>query len=333
MEKSTLISEMQKFRFASKVFCSDGEDGTLVRVSFDPSTRRMTYLGARQGRLFGKTSYLPYTSVASAASDGVYLTVTREELTNASKDEPGDISFDSRSVVEHADGRGKGSLLMVALRPESGELAYCVVHHLIPGRDTLLRHEYIKKLEAGRIVVSLSDEQLSALPPYRADNELQREVEDILFDVTPLHVDADGMDIRVLDSVLYLNGNISSGLRGDIVEDQARGVPGLLEIKNNLIGDDGLASDLAMKLAHDPRTQNLPIGVYPRLGEVRLSGAVHSNQQREAAGAIARSFPGVRSVFNNLVVDPQAALLRVMASAEGGEASDKVPGKYVRHTK
>jgi hypothetical protein len=38
-------------------------------------------------------------------------------------------------------------------------------------------------------------------------------------------------------------------------------------------------------------------------------------------------------VINDLVVNPDAEMLRVMSSSEGGEASDKVPGKYIRHTK
>lgn len=75
-----------------------------------------------------------------------------------------------------------------------------------------------------------------ALPPYRPDAELQQEIEDILFDLTPLHIDLKGITIRVLDSVLYLNGNISSQLRADIVQNQVMGVPGLLEINNNLSG-------------------------------------------------------------------------------------------------
>lgn len=139
------------------------------------------------------------------------------------------------------------------------------------------------------------------------------------------------MNIRVLDSVLYLDGNISSSLRGDIVVDQVSGVPGLLEIKNNLVGDDKLAGDLAMALGNDPRTCDLPIGVYPRLGVVRLSGAVHTGQQKAAAEEIALNFSGVRSVINDLTVDPGADMLHVMSAAGGDE--DKVPNKYTRHTR
>jgi osmotically-inducible protein OsmY len=132
--------------------------------------------------------------------------------------------------------------------------------------------------------------------------------------------------------VLYLDGNISSSLRADIARDQVYGVEGLLEIKSNLVGDDRLAADLALALGQDRRTRDLPMGIYPRLGVVRLSGAVHNGQQKAAAEEIARKFPGVRSVVNDLVVDPKADMLHVMSAPEGGESQDKIPGKYVRHT-
>jgi osmotically-inducible protein OsmY len=332
MDRTTLISEMQKFHFGRKVFCSDGEEGTLTHVDFDPATRRLMHIGVKQGRLFGKTVYLPFDTVVSATGDGVTLRVTGAELT-ASKAEPKGALLESKSSVEREGAAGKGTILLVAVRPESGELAYIVVHHLRPGQDTLLLTGFVTKLETGRVLVSIPDATLETLPPYRPDSELRQEVEDILFDLTPLHVDFKGMKVRVLDSVLYLDGNISSSLRGDIVQDQALGVQGLLEIRNRLVGDDKLAGDLAMALGRDERTRDLPIGVYPRLGVVRLSGAVRNQQQKEAAGEIASRFPGVRSVINDLVVDPKADILHVMAAPEGGEATDKVPGKYVRHTK
>jgi osmotically-inducible protein OsmY len=332
MEKTTSIAEMQKFIFGSKVFCSDGEDGVLTHVGFDPAAPRITHLGVKQGRFFGKTVYLPFNTVTNASGDGVYLSLARDAVVSVSKEEP-HVLLDSKSVVQHAESSARGTLQLVAVQPKSGELAYIVAHGLRQGQDTLLREEFVKTLDNGRIEVSIADATLQTLPHYRPDAELQREVEDILFDLTPLHVDFKGMSVRVLDGVLYLDGNISSALRGDIVRDQALGVQGLLEIKNRLVGDDQLAGDLAMELAHNPRTQGLPIGVYPRLGVVRLSGAVHTTQQKEAAEDIARQFPGVRSVINDLVLDPDAEMLHVMSSSEGGEAIDKVPGKYIRHTK
>ncbi len=333
MNRTTSIAEMQKCIFGTKVFCSDGEEGVLTHVCLDPSTRQMTHIGIRQGRFFGRTVYVPFGAVLNASGEAVTLRITREELSAASKDAPAGALLDSKSSVVRDEGNARGTLLLVAVRPDNGELAYIVVRALRPGQNTLLPQEYVKKLERDSVAVSIPEATFQTLPAYRPDGELQSEVENVLFDLAPLHVDSRGMHVRVLDGVLYLDGNISSSLRGDMVRDQALGVQGLLDVENHLVSDDILAGDLAMALAHDPRTRNLPIGVYPRLGVARLSGAVHTAQQKADAEEIARTFPGVRSVINDLVVDPKADLLKVMASAESGEAEDKVPGKYIRHTK
>jgi osmotically-inducible protein OsmY len=333
MSKLTAIAEMQKFHFGSKVFCSDGEDGILVYVIFDPTTRRMSHIGVKQGRFFGKTVTLPYENIVGATGEGITLNLKRADVASAHNANGEGAMLDSKSVVENAAVASKGTLLLVALQPESGMLAYLVAHHLRPDQDTFIHQEYVTQLATGQVKVNISPEQLAALPPYRSDRELQQEVEAILFDVQPLHIDLKGMIIHVLDSVLYLDGNISSSLRAEMASDQVLGVPGLMEIRNNLIGDDTLAGNLAMALGRDPRTRDLPIGVYPRLGDVRLSGAVHNEQQKAAATEIAKSFDGVRSVYNDLVVNPKADRINVMSPAEGGEAEDKVPGKYIRHTK
>jgi len=332
MNRTALISEMLKFHFGSKIFCSDGEDGILRHVIFDPATCRMTHVGMKQGWLFGKTVQQPFESVVAASSDGVTLRVKRAELTVAKGEGSGGALLDGKSTVENTSSGAKGSLMLVAVHPENGELAYIVAHDLRPGHDTLLKEEYITALAADRVTVSIPEDKLIVLPPYRSDSVLQQEVESILFDLTPLHIDLKAITIRVLDSVLYLDGNISSALRSDIVQDQVLGVDGLVEIKNRLVADDTLAGDLALALGRDARTRDLPIGVYPRLGVVRLSGAVHTSQQKAAAGEIAKSFSGVRSVINDLIIDPKAEMLNVMSPAEGGETKDIVPGKYVRHT-
>ena len=333
MSKTTLISEMQKFHFGSKVFFADGEDGILLHVIFDPATRRLTHISVKQGRFFGKIVHLPYGTVENATGDGVTLSINRDDVAAVSSVNVEGALLDNKSVVENTASTARGTLMMVAVHPENGELAYLVIHHLRPGQNTLLPQKFVTDIGTGYVKVNIPDTILNELPPYRPDAVLQQEVEAILFDLTPLHVDLKGITVRVLDSVLYLDGNISSSLRGDIASDQVLGVPGLLEIKNNLVGDDRLAADLAMALGSDPRTRDLPIGVYPRLGVVRLSGAVHNTQQKASAEEIAKGFPGVRSVFNDLVVDPKADILHVMSPSEGGEAEDKIPGKYIRHTK
>jgi hypothetical protein len=273
MKTSTRISEMRKFHFGRKIVCSDGDAGSLAHLVFDTPSKCLTHLGVKQCHLFGKTVDFTYDTVVRATGEGIMLRITRAELFATSEVAAGGAVLDQRSQVERIESGDKGTVLMIAVHPENGALAYLVVHHLRAGQDTLLREEYITTIAQGLVTVTLPDEVLNALPPYRSDDDLQQEIERALFDLTPLHIDLKGITIHVLDSVLYLEGNISSQLRADIVENQVQGVPGLLEIVNNLVGDDRLAADLAMALAQDPRTRDLPIGVYPRLGAVRLSGS------------------------------------------------------------
>ncbi|GCE17208.1 BON domain-containing protein [Dictyobacter kobayashii] len=332
MDKSAPISEMEKFHFGGKVFCSDGEDGTLSQLGVDPSSRKIVSLGVKIGRFFGKTVYVPFSAVTDASGNGITLSISRDELNAATSQATGAL-LDARSSVQEANSNARGTLKLVAAHPQTGELAYIVVRSLRAGQDVLIRQDYIAKIDTGVISINVPEPIFQTLPAYRTDEELQREVENVIFDMTPIHIDFPGMKNRVLDSVLYLDGNISSSLRGEMVEDQASGVPGLLEIKNRLFGDDTLAADLAMALGRDARTRDLPIGVYPRLGAVRLSGSVRTPEQKAAAEQIARSFPGVRSVENGLIVNPKSDLLNVMASSAGGDGEDLIPGRYTRHTK
>lgn len=332
MEKIVSISEMAKFHFGGKVFGSDGEDGTLTHLGIDPSSKRVISLQVKLGRFFGRTVSVPFSTVVSASGNGVILSLVREELLAASAQSEG-VLVDGRSTVFEAGSNSQGTLKLVAVHPQTGELAYIVARSLRADQDNLIQSEYITNVTNGSISISVPEATFQTLAPYRSDEDLQREVEQVLFDLPPIHIDFPGMTVRVLDSVLYLDGNLSSSLRSEMADDQASGVQGLLEIKNRLIGDDELAGNLAMVLGRDPRTRDLPIGVYPRLGVVRLSGAVHNVEQKAAAEQIAQNFEGVRSVDNNLVIKSNSGILNVMAASAGGDAEDIVPGKYIRHTK
>lgn len=333
MEEPTVITEMAKFAFGCKIVCTDGEEGSLVRVIFARGTQRIQALAVRSGLFFSRIVLVPFDAILSATSNGIYVMWTRSQLAAATTALPDGISLDQRSVVHNKDTGDRGQVSLVAVQPESGELMYLVARALRSGQDTLLSRDTIIQLEEDLVTVSLSEQVLYTLPPYRGDRDLLLDVENILFDLTPLHIDFEGITIRVMDGVLYLDGNISSELRGEIVADQSAGVQGLLEVRNNLVGDDQLASDLALALGRDERTRGLPIGVYPRLGIVYLRGVVRDESQRVAAERIAHSFPGVRTVMNELIIKSVTDTLGVMAPASGSDTIDRVPGKYIRHTK
>src|SRR5260370_25765713 len=277
----------------------------------------MTHINVKQGRFFGKTVLLPFDTITSAGSDGIVLRIASEDVEAASH-AAGEVKgalLSNKCIVERADAASKGTLVLVAVQAGSGELADLVAHDLLPRQDTLLREEFVTAIATDHVtvnvagVVGVAGTTPGALSLYRPDDVLQQEVESILFDFTPLHIDLKGMNIRVLDGVLYLDGNISSALRGDIVVDQVSSGAGLLEIKKNLVADDKRAADLAAALGKDPRTRDLPVGGYPPLGLVLLNGTVQSVQQKPAAAKIPRTFPGGRAVFNRLNGVPKPDVL------------------------
>src|SRR5947209_7404829 len=138
MNKSTRISEMQKFHFGARIRCTDGDDGYLTHVVCDPETCRLTHISVKQGRLFGKMVQLPYDVVVDATGDGVTLGITRAELA-AGNSTAGSAILDNKSIVENVGSAGRGTLSLIAVYPRSGEIAYIVAHNLRPNQGTLLR--------------------------------------------------------------------------------------------------------------------------------------------------------------------------------------------------
>jgi osmotically-inducible protein OsmY len=67
-----------------------------------------------------------------------------------------------------------------------------------------------------------------------------------------------------------------------------------------------LAIDLSDKIERDKRTADSQIEVIDNNGVVTLSGIALSNEARAAAAEITINHPGVLSLINDLVVDPDA---------------------------
>jgi osmotically-inducible protein OsmY len=79
-----------------------------------------------------------------------------------------------------------------------------------------------------------------------------------------------------------------------------------------------------MALARDPATATSHIGVYPKFGEVHLRGRATSGEARQAAETAAARVPDVKAVINELIVDPNAEVVPVLAGITNED--DLVPG-------
>jgi osmotically-inducible protein OsmY len=202
-------------------------------------------------------------------------------------------------------------------------LRHVIVDRGLGGEATLAARN-ISQLDTRQISAQNAEKKAAQLTAYRPDDDLREDVRLAIEGTPKLRVDLPGMDIQAIDGVVWLQGSTASDLNRRLIEDVVRQVPGIDELHNDLYSDMDVAAAVSSALGHDPATAHERIGVYPRLGEVALRGAVRSEQARTKAEEIAAKIPGVRTMRNELAVDPAAGLLQVLAGVTNEE--DIVPG-------
>ncbi|HET9980400.1 MAG TPA: BON domain-containing protein [Ktedonobacterales bacterium] len=319
---ATEFVPVSKYRFGAPALTSDGEEGSLDSLIVDADAHAITGMRVRFG-LFGRELYtLPMSAIQHANPDRVELHATLDDLKRDYSQVTSVMLLTSRTQVM-VGNKSVGKLIQVTVNRETQALRHLVVRGI--RGESLVSARGIIGIEGRKILIGTGSEGgMPALTPYRPDEEIREEVREAIFDYARLRVDLPGIAIRVIDSVLWLQGHVSSDLNKRLVQDQIANIRGLSEIHNDLIADNDLASDVAMALAKDPRTARSQIGVYPSLGHINLRGRVHTPAARQAAYEVARGVPGVEDVENALVVDPDAEVIPVLAGVTNQE--DRVPG-------
>ena len=104
--------------------------------------------------------------------------------------------------------------------------------------------------------------------------------------------------------MVELRGNVRNSTRKWEAELIARRVPGVLDVRNELIPDDALEREVERTLRHDERLHVEDLRAEAILGLVHLRGRVPAQEQRELAAQLVRHVIGVQAVNNALRVDP-----------------------------
>jgi osmotically-inducible protein OsmY len=141
--------------------------------------------------------------------------------------------------------------------------------------------------------------------------------------LSPFRIDTDVTDGRVV-----LTGTVESDIDRDLAAELAKGVAGVLEVKNELqvadnaraataptgiqnrrdfgswVDDATTTAAVKSKLIHNPNTKGLQIDVDTHDDVVTLNGRVKTSVESDLAEQIARNTGDVEQVRNNLVVDP-----------------------------
>ena len=142
------------------------------------------------------------------------------------------------------------------------------------------------------------------------------------------HLNPFAITTDVDGGAVHLTGIVRDGIDRDLAGEVARGVDGVVSVKNDLSIDAKRAEAMAEEHAADHRdfgswvddatttarvksrlvananTSGLKIDVDTKDDVVTISGRVKSSAEKELAEQIARNTGDVEAVRNNLVVDP-----------------------------
>jgi hypothetical protein len=129
-----------------------------------------------------------------------------------------------------------GDLDVVLLDPRTDRATGFVVRKgRLLVRDVIVPIDWVHSVAPGRITLSVPKRQLDSLPEYRPDEEITRDVVDALWYGSELRpADVQYVDVRTRDGIVELSGHTDTERTREKIEAVARGVRGVLDVRNHL---------------------------------------------------------------------------------------------------
>ena len=157
-------------------------------------------------------------------------------------------------------------------------------------------------------------------PVDPSDERLARAVKDAMWRSEPIRAtDLGRLQVEAHAGVVKLRGLVASEAHRIEAAQLARRVPGVKDVVNELVTDEGLKARVAVALASDETTRSHRIAVNVLRGVAGIYGAVPDEATAEAAREVALRVPGVAAVENRLKVVPAGSrvILAWQESVEG----------------
>lgn len=140
-------------------------------------------------------------------------------------------------------------------------------------------------------------------PLEKQDANLKTNVTDALWKDEVLRtLEYDEIDILVKSGVVTLNGHITSSRSQNRVGNALHAIPGIVEIKNNLVSDDKLTLDVAKALGNLEHVYHCKFFTGASHGVISINGTVSTQNIRSLAEKCASDTPHIRGVINNIQV-------------------------------
>jgi hyperosmotically inducible protein len=159
---------------------------------------------------------------------------------------------------------------------------------------------------------SMPHKESSMTVATRSSEEIKKDVVDQLY--WDGRVDAAGIEVKVVDGTVRLNGTVPTYSARRAAEEDAWQVAGVKSVENGLTvaypgevpvpADEEIGATLASVLSWDSDLENADIDVTVQGGWVTLRGTVDAYWKRRRAEDLAATFTGVQGVRDELAVVP-----------------------------
>lgn len=241
--------------------------GKVSRLVYRPESSEVVGIVVTGWIVLGHDVFVPIEAIERTEPDAVHLALSLAEVSRLPPLEPGDASADvapaggpsgrTRLVRAAASGQmpalagGRplragqkvtardgevGRLDLVLIDPRTDRATGFVVRKgTLLVRDVIVPIELVQEVERDRIVLNATKDEVDRLPEYRPDDEITRDVVDALWYRSGLGpADVQFVDVQTRDGIVELTGHTHTEATKRRIEEVARRVPGVLDVRNHL---------------------------------------------------------------------------------------------------
>ena len=296
--------------WGTPVASADRWIGGLAGVDIDPDAAVLTSVLVKRGPLPGSVRIAPFPRVLRWDQEALYLDLSTLDFLalpkrprGASPEASVALGRWTRVGLEAGDAlRLRG----VRVDPGSLSLTHLLVRKGILGRTSVLPIGKVAGLDSRWTTATLSSDDLAALPRYRTDPDIERDVWNALAESDSLSpIDVEGVAVSVSGGDAILEGNVRSPDAAVEAAGLTGSVQGVAGVEDRLANDWDVRLSIAATIAKIDRRLSDGLDVQSHLGAVTLRGRAPSVELKNAAIEATREVGGVRSVTNELAVEGQ----------------------------
>jgi Mg2+/Co2+ transporter CorC/osmotically-inducible protein OsmY len=293
-------TELLDVGIGKEVVCGTETVGRVDHLIGEPTSGRVRELVVR---LKDRSVALPLDMVERTDEGVVYLKAEACSFDRFPAYAQPEVSLGT--TVVSLDGT-VGPVRQVVIDKTSAAATHVVVrmsNGLLVPRDIVVPLSWARSVTPDRIELAASRDELLELPEFRPDDEIAADIarrlgEDPRFG----GIDRYTLAVDVRGGVVRLTGRVRTSELKEAAHELVARVPGVVAVDNQAIADD----EISVGLEHALRGAGVHIeelDVATLLGQVKLRGRAASPEDSRAAERLARSFPGVQLVVNDLAVE------------------------------